>query len=92
MKQKINVFTLEHLEECLKDSNYYKKKDEMDKSLSIIERFKDEYNIRKTDVITSLAFTIYLDKNSDNFLDNNINILKMLLKDVACKVDVETII
>lgn len=90
MKQKINVFTLEHLEECLKDNGLYKTKDEINRELKIIEDFKEEYGLKKTDVITSLAFNIYLDKITEK-TDRSINTLKMTLKDVTSKVDIESL-
>lgn len=86
MKQRINVFTIEHLEECLEDTIF--DKDKMAQSLSVIDRFVLDKKVRKTDTVTTVSFTIFLDGVSDRSIDI-INRLKIAVKDVSSKVDVD---
>ena len=86
---KLKVLSVEHLEECLKDQ-YNRSFDKMDEAVALLERFMEDYSVKRSDVITSLALTIYLDKAICNNNRSVVNRIKATIKDVEYRATVDT--
>lgn len=86
---KIKVLSIEHLEECLKDS-YCNKYDKIDDAITLLENFREDYKVKKNDIITSLTLTIYLDKVETKLNRSVVNRIKATIKDVEYRASVDT--
>ena len=87
----LKVLTLEHLEECLKDQ-YFRSFDKIDDALLLLESFKEEYEVKDSQVITSLALTIYLDGCMAKENRSVVNRIKATIKDVEYKLKADDVI
>lgn len=85
----IKVLSIEHLEECLKDS-YCIQYDKINDAIKILEEFRLKYDIHKVDVITSLSLVIYLDSIVTKENRSVVNRLKATIKDVEYQSSVGT--